>query len=78
MSVVKKTWSMEHREIQLAASRGQQAEERGQKTEDRRQRAWGIGHSGSVSPENHCAVLNWVIGVGFPEVETFTVKWVVN
>jgi len=27
---------MEHREIQLAASRGQQAEERGQKTEDSR------------------------------------------
>ena len=35
-------------------------------------------HSGSISPENHCAALNWVIGVGFPEVETFTVKWVVD
>jgi len=34
---------MEHGEIQLAASRGQQAEEKGQKTEDRRQRAWSIG-----------------------------------
>ncbi len=35
-------------------------------------------HSASVSTENHCAALNWVIGVGFPEVETSTVKWVVD
>ena len=35
-------------------------------------------HSDSVSTENHCAALNWVVGVGFPEVETFTVKWVVD
>ncbi len=34
--------------------------------------------SASVSTENHCAALNWVIGAGFPEVETFTVKRVVD
>ena len=44
LSVVPKAWSIGHREIQPAASRGQQAEERGQKTEDRGQTTAGMEH----------------------------------